>query len=53
MPQLYLNRKDMDSLPVSILAKLGLSILKGFDLIRVDGREADNTFEIALIHYCE
>jgi len=41
------------SLPVSILTKLGLSILEGFDLIRVDGREADNTFEIALISKTE
>jgi hypothetical protein len=48
-----LYHKLMDSLPVSILTKLGLSILEGFDLIRVDGREADNTFEIALISKTE
>ncbi len=39
--------------PQSILAKLGLSILEGFDLIRVDARESDNTFEIALISKTE
>lgn len=48
-----LYHKLMDKLPVSILAKLGLSILEGFDLIRVDEREADNTFEIALISKTE
>jgi len=43
----------MDNFPNSILAKLGLSILEGFDLIRVDGREADNIFEIALVSKIE
>ncbi len=55
--QTRLNRdlyhKLMDNLPVSIRAKLGISIWEGFDLVRVDGREADNIFEIALVSKTE
>ena len=43
----------IDNSPKSILAKLGLSILEGFDLIRVDARESENTFEIALVSKTE